>query len=283
MNERALEQTCRECGRPLSFHDGPHAVRCERCFTEFLAIRDREFLSSYAELGVRSRRIVAETALRAIATESPPHRKVLAMHIMEQYVLAASDVIGLWHALKQRGRMPLMQAVMDFKLDRNAAVAFFQEVATTPGRELLQAIGVPTPEQAAARYPQFPKRDLKDFRKVVGQLLYDLEYTVQPGETAALALAQMAGEGRMGAALVQQSAWLDRVGLRANQVAAMAIDAKRRTINLTAISVDEKKLQQVLTQINAMTRAAENLVYAVLTVYQEEERRAGEIRNGPSG
>jgi hypothetical protein len=52
----------------------------------------------------------------------------------------------------------------------------------------------------------------------------------------------------------------------------MAIDGRRRTVNITAISVDEKKLQNVVTQINAMTRAAENLVYAVLTVYQEQER-----------
>ena len=61
MSERALEQTCRDCGRPLSFHDGIHAVRCETCFSSFLTVRDRDFLSSYAELGVRSRRIVAET------------------------------------------------------------------------------------------------------------------------------------------------------------------------------------------------------------------------------
>lgn len=274
MNERAIEQSCRECGRPLSFHDGRHAVRCESCFTSFLAIRDRDFLSSYAELGVRSRRIIAETALRAIATESPPHRKVLAMHIMEQYVQAAGDLIGLWLALKQRGKTPVMRAFLEFELDRNAALAFFQEVATTPGPELLQAIGVPTPEQASVRYPGLAKRDMKDFKRVVMQLLYDLEYTVQPGESAALALAQMAAEGRAGAALVNQSAWLDSVGLKAHQVASMAIDAKRRTINITAIPVDEKRLQQVLTQINAMTRASENLVYAVLTVYQEEERRA---------
>jgi hypothetical protein len=204
--------------------------------------------------------------------ESPPHRKVLAMHIMEQYVNAASDLIGLWHALKQRGAEPVMKAFLDFKLDHASALAFFQEVASTPGPELLAAIGVPDPQEVASKLPSLPQRDAKDYRRVVDQLVYDLQYTVQPGETAALALAQMAGESRMGGALVAQSQWLDSVGLKAHQVASMAIDGHRRTVNITAISVDEKKLQNVVTQINAMTRAAENLVYAVLTVYQEQER-----------
>jgi DNA-binding FrmR family transcriptional regulator len=44
-------------------------------------------------------------------------------------------------------------------------------------------------------------------------------------------------------------------------------------VNVTAITVDEKKLEQILTQINAMTRASQNLIYAVLTMYQEESRK----------
>lgn len=272
MNDRALEQACRECGSAIVVRGERSAVRCAECFDRFLSIRDRDFLSSYAELGVRSRRIIAETSLRALATESPPHRKVLALHVMEQYVNAASDLIGLWHALKQRGQRPVMSAFLEFELDRNAALAFFQEVASTPAPELLASIGAPDPHEVARKLPSLSRRDAKDYRRTVDQLVYDLQYTVQPGETAALALAQMAGESLAGGALVAQSQWLDGVGLQAHQVASMAIDSRRRTVNLTAISVDEKKLQHVVTQINAMTRAAENLVYAVLTVYQEEER-----------
>ena len=37
----------------------------------------------------RSRRLIAETSLRALVMAPPPHRKVLAMHMMEQYVNAA--------------------------------------------------------------------------------------------------------------------------------------------------------------------------------------------------
>ena len=274
MTDRAIESTCRDCGRPLSFHAGEtHAVRCAGCFEGFLRVRDAEFLSSYAELGVTSRRIIAETSLRALAMESPPHRKVLAMHIMEQYVNAASDLVGLYAALKQRGREPVMKAFLEFSLDRTAAVGFFREIANTPAPELLAGLGVPLPEQIAHRCPSLPKKDARDYARTVEQMLYDLAFTAKMGETAALALAQMAGESRGGGALVHQSAWLDSVGLRADQVATMAIDAKRRTVNITAISVDEKKLEGIVTQINAMTRAAQNMIYAVLTVYQEEERR----------
>jgi hypothetical protein len=273
MDERAIEQTCRDCGRPLSMHDGDaHAVRCAHCFDDFLRQRDADFLSSYAELGVTSRRLIAETALRALVMSSPPHRKVLAMHMMEQYVNAAQDLIGLYAAIKQRGRAPVMQAFLDFKLDRTSAIAFFREMALTPQPDLLAGLGLPTPEQIAHRCPSLPKKDAKDFKRTLEQMLYDLAFTAKNGETAALALAQMAGERLGGGGLVHQSAWLDDVGLRGDQVASMALDMERRTVNVTTITVDEKKLEQLLTQINAMTRASQNLIYAVLTMYQEHGR-----------
>lgn len=273
MDERQLEPTCRDCGSPLSFHAGEtRPARCEQCFDTFLSVRDAEFLASYAELGVTSRRTIAETSFRALAMDNPQHRKILAMNIMEQYVHTASDLIGLYEALKQRGRQPVMRAFLDFKLDRTKAVAFFQEIANTPTPDLLAALGLPMPEALAHRCPSLPPRDVKDLRRAMDQMLYDLAYTVNPGESAALALAQMAGESRIGPALANQSMWLDSVGLRKDQVASVAIDDRRRTINVTTITVDEKKLENVIGTINAMTRAAQNLLYAVLTMYQEDER-----------
>jgi hypothetical protein len=273
MAERRIEAVCRECGRPLSFHDGDsEARRCTACFDGFLAARDADFLTSYQALGVRSRRIIAETSLRALVMESPNHRKVLAMHIMEQYVAAASDLIGLYGALKQRGREPVMAAFMRFELNARAAVGFFREITQTPAHELLESLGLPLPDAVARRLPSLSKSDAKDLKRALDQMLYDLDYTAKMGESAALALAQMAGESRTGRALVQQSDWLDNVGLRKDQVASLAIDEKRRTVNVSAITVDEKKLENIVTNINAMTRAAENLLYGVLSVIDEEER-----------
>jgi hypothetical protein len=273
MTDGALESLCRDCGESVSFHPGASApARCPACFDGFMRSRDAAFLSSYSELGVTSRRIMAETCLRTLVTAPPAHRKVLAMNIMEQYVLAASDLIGLYEAAKQRGGEPIMRRFLGYRIDRASALAFFHEMATTPGAELLARLGLPGVDSIAHRCPSLSKRDVKDLRKALVQMLGDLKRTGDMGETAALALAQMAGESRGGAALVKQSTWLDNVCLRPDQVAAIAIDERRRTVNITAFSVDEKRLQRIVGVIDAMTNAARNLIYGVLTMYQEDDR-----------
>lgn len=279
--DASLEATCRDCGRPLSFHtDETRPARCAECFDGFMQARDIEFLSSYAELGVTSRRIMAETCLRALVTGSPPARKVLAMSIMEQYVHAAGDLVGLVHALRQRGRQPIMRAFLSFKLDRASALAFFQELATTPQMELMASLGLPMPDEILARFPSLPKGDARDLRCAMVQMLGDLKRTADMGEGVALALAQATGESRAGAAMTKQSAWLDNVGLKPNQVAAIAIDEQRRTINITAISVDEKRLQNIVSVIGALTNISSSLVYAVLTMHQEGERAGRLAQSG---
>jgi hypothetical protein len=269
--ERAIEQTCRECGRPLSFHDGEaRAVRCAGCFDGFMQARDIDFLNSYSELGITSRRIVAETCLRALAMESPPHRKVLAMTIMEQYVQAAGDLMALYYALKQRGQQPMMRAMLEFRLDRERAMSFFQEMANTPHTELLGALGLPMPDDIARNWPGLSKRDARDLRLQMVQMLGDVTRMAEMGEGAALAIAQAATEQRGGAALMKQTSWLGDIGLKPNQVATMSIDDRRRTINISAVSVDEKRLTTVVSAIGAMTHVASTLVYATLTKLQEE-------------
>lgn len=286
MTDSSIESVCRDCGRPLSFHaESTAPARCAECFDGFLRVRDVDFLNSYSELGVTSRRIVAEASLRALVLESPPVRKVLAMHIMEQYIHATSDLIGLYHALKQRGQKPIMQAALEFKLDRTTAVAFFSEMATTPGPELLAALGLPDIDTIAGRCPSLSKSDVRDLKRALVQLLGDLKRTGDMGESAALALVRAAGENRAGAAMVKQSSWLDGVGLRANQVASIAIDQQRRTISVSTITVDEKRLTTIVSAIDAMTNASRNLIYGVLTMYQEEDRakKLGESKRKRSG
>ena len=286
MDERALEAMCRDCGKPLSSHAGGHqgVVRCDGCFDGFLRVRDAEFLSSYCELGVASRRVIAETSLRALVMESPPHRKVLAMHIMEQYVQAAGDLVGLYHALRGRRERPVMRAFLEFEMDRQSALAFCNEIRETPGPELLAALGIPQQDDLARAFPSLSKSDVKDLDRALHQMLIDLRKTAEIGEGGALALAQMAGQQHVGKTLTNQSRWLDTVGLRADQVAAIAMDGRRRTVSVSAITVDERKLQTVVGAIDAMTRASQNMIYAVLSVYQEEAR-AKELaaKNGKRG
>jgi hypothetical protein len=257
----------------LSFHTGEsRALRCQECFDGFLLARDEDFLESYSQLGVTSRRIVAETCLRALVLESPQHRKVLAMQILEQYVQAAGDMVGLYYALKHRGSQPMMRAMLDFKLDRTTAMTFFQEIATTPPDEILRALGLPLPDQIAAACPSLSKSDVRDLKDNMEQMLGDIRRIGDMGEGVMLALAQAAGERRGGAAITKQSQWLDNVGLRPHQVASISIDEQRRTVSVAAISVDEKRLQNIVSAIGAMTHVSSTLIYATLTMLQERAR-----------
>lgn len=280
---RSIEETCRDCGKPLSFHAGEtRAVRCAECYDGFLAARDIDFLESYSELGVTSRRIVAETCLRALVMESPPVRKVLAMQILEQYVQEAGDMIGLYYALKQRAgsgpKQPLMRAMLDFKLDRETAMTFFQEVATTPPDEVLRSLSLPMPSQLKTKYPLLSKSDERDLRLQMQQMLGDVKRIGDMGEGVMLALAQASGERRGGAAITKQSRWLDNTGLRPDQVAAISLDEGRRTVNIAAISVDEKRLENIVSAIGAMTHISSTLIYATLTALQEESKTAAATR-----
>src|SRR3990172_3809690 len=188
MAERRLEAACADCGRPLSFHplqaEEGRPVRCETCFDQYLRDIDHDFLASYAELGVTSRRTVAETCLRALVLEAPPARKVLAMTILEQFLLASADLIGLCAALRERERLPIVRSFLSFRLDGEASGAFFG--------------GLP----------------------------------------------EAAGGGALGG------------GLRADQVASLVLDERRRQLVVRALPVDERKLAEVVDAIDCLTRAS---------------------------
>ncbi len=64
MPDRSLEVVCNECGRSLALERWEaRPVRCEPCFEAYLRGIDLDFLASYGELGVTSRRAMAETCL----------------------------------------------------------------------------------------------------------------------------------------------------------------------------------------------------------------------------
>ena len=165
-----------------------------------------------------------------------------------------------------------MRAFLGFKLDRASALAFFQELATTPQSEFMASLGLPMPDEIATRFPSLSKSDARDLKRALVMMLGDLARTGDMGEGVALALGQAAGENRAGAAMTKQSAWLDNIEMQPNQVAAIAIDEQRRTINVTTISVDEKRLQNIISVIGALTNISSSVIYATLTAHQEEER-----------
>jgi hypothetical protein len=274
---RALDAACRECGDALSYNPWEsRPVRCEACFETYLREIDHDFLQSYAELGVMSRRTVAETCLRSLVLEMPPQRKVLAMAIAEQFLLASSDLIGLTRAIRNRGHESIVRSFLSFHLDDETSAEFFSELEDFSDEELLGAFGLPSPEHAERRYAALGRAQARELSTAVGSLLRDLRATGARGSSAAL-LSELAGQVRGGPALTGRSLRADENGLRPDQVASLVLDERRRSLVLQAVSVDEHQLGTIVDAIDCMTRAASNLIYAYLTV-QDEEARLSETR-----
>ncbi len=262
--DHALDATCRECGRAIVA--GPweeRAVRCASCFEDYLRAIDYDFLASYAELGVASRRTVAETCLRGLVLESPPARKVLAMAIMEQYLFASGDLIGLHHALKQRDRGPIVRSFLSFRLDGASSEAFFAELLDAPDDELLAALGLPAPADVATRLPALDAAETRELTVALTSLLNDLRTTAQRSSSALL-LGELSAQS--GPALAAQASWLGNGTMRPDQVASLVLNERRRQLVVHTVSVDEHRLGEVVDAIDCMTRAASNLIYAYLTV-----------------
>lgn len=274
MSERSLEATCGECGRPLSLHPWEERpARCEPCFDQYLRDIDNDFLASYGELGVTSRRTVAETCLRALVLEGPPARKVLAMTITEQFLLTSADLIGLYQALQGRRHQPIVRSFLSFRLDSEASRAFFGELQEAPDDALLAALGLPTPDRVSLRYPGLPDDHAREVATALRSLLTDLRTTAERGGSALL-LSELAGRVQGGPALAGRTSWLPEDGLRPDQVASLVLDERRRRLVVQAVPVDEHRLAEVVDAIDCMTRAASNLIYAYLTVQDEEARLA---------
>lgn len=279
MSDGALTTTfCDDCGTAIVARDET-ALRCASCFDGYLREIDLEFLQSYAKLGVTARRTVAETCLRGLVLENPPARKILAMAIWEQFFLSSSDLIGLTKSLRERDTTPIVQSFLSFKLDRESAHAFFAQLnggASDSGDiELLASLGLPAPEAVATRCPSLPAADAQSLSGAIDALLRDLRTTAERNSSALL-LSELAGQMRGGPALTDQPSWLAEgdpstgTGWRPDQIATLVLDEQRRQLVLRAVPVDEHKLGEVVDAIDCMTRASSNMIYAFLTVADDD-------------
>ena len=269
MSDGALDLTCDECGSALVLRDGDHAVRCAPCFDSYLRGIDSEFLQSYATLGVTARRTVAETCLRGLVLESPPARKILALAIWEQFFLSSADLIGLTKSLRERDETPIVQSFLSFQLDSESAYAFFAQLSDGGDIELLDSLGLPSPEAVAARCPSLSAPDTRALSASIDALLQDLRTTAERSSSALL-LSELSGQIRGGPALTDKPSWLAEGDMRPDQIATLVLDERKRQLVLRAVPVDEDQLGEVVDAIDCMTRASSNMIYAYLTVCDED-------------
>lgn len=276
MAEREIQIVCPECSRPfpVSEADAEHPpLRCEACFEHYLREIDTAFLANYAEFGSASHRVIAETCLRSLVMDSPKHRKVLAMEIFNQYVLVAADLIGLYFAIRDRRQRPVLETFLNFELNPTTAQAFFTELAERSPGQLLAALGLPLPEDLPEFYPGMDPDTVQEVRDAITALLQNLERTKGRNTSTALALGQVAQELRGGAILTHRAEWLRDQRLAPDQVAALVLDYRRRTIAMNALSINEQRLNEIVEAIDVMTRTVEDMIYAFLAVQEYAEQR----------
>ena len=265
MTERALQPLCAVCGQPVPEVEGGRAVRCGPCFETYLRSVDAGFLEHYAEFGVRSRQVIAETCLRALVLANAADRKLLAMSVYEQFVAAASDLIALVAALRARRAAPISHTFLDFRLDADGARRFFADAASLSGMEMLDALGLPAPERVQ---PGLPKKIGRDVTRSLREALADLARLNEFRDLGERALVQAADHFGAGVTLADRTGWLAGRELTPGQVASVALDARRGRLEIAALRVDEDRLAQVVDAIDVMTRLARNLTYAFVTLHE---------------
>lgn len=282
-HESRLVPLCAECGRPVHAEpDGSRAVRCAPCFDVYLRGIDAGFIEHFAEFGARSRQVIAETSLRALVLANAGDRKLLALHVYEQFVAAASDLIALMAALRGRRETPISRAMLEFRLDSDTAHRFFADVARLGGADLLHMLDLPLPERAAI---SLPGKAGKDVTRALKRALEDLRRLAGFRELGERALVQASDHLRAGAVPAGRTAWLAGREISATQVASIAIDAGRGRLDIAALRVDEDRLAQVVDGIDVMTRLTRDIIYAFTALHDDGSfrdgfREAAEVRAG---
>jgi hypothetical protein len=254
---------CSECGSQSLVSDT--ADRCPACFDRYLYGVDVGFLDNYRKFGARSHLVIAETCLRGLVLDSPDHRKVLAMTIFEQYVKAMSDLAGLFTALLNRDRAPIMKTFMEFKLDTRSALGFYQAIEAVSDPELCTLLGLPQPREVTETCPHLSKDDAYSLSVSIHQLLQELRKATDMSGPGALALAQFAGQVES-AVLAENVHWLNGAasGLTPDQVALLVLDPRTRSVYVQGLTADENAMGRVVDAIDTVTRASSNLIFSYL-------------------
>ncbi|MHB8577334.1 MAG: hypothetical protein ACYDCQ_18635 [Dehalococcoidia bacterium] len=267
--------SCDDCGVAIATEDqSAGETRCLRCSDLFLRRSDAAFLDSYARLGARGRLVVAEACLRQLVLSDTGDRKLLAMSVYEQFVAAATDLIGLYHALDNRREAPIIKGILGFKLDVPRALAFFEELLSRGPTAFIGALGLPHPEQVRLLASDLDARERRQVWAALTETLADLDRLVAFQEIGERALVSAATQLRGPVALADQTAWLPHPA-EASQVAALAMDRDGRHVEVNLLNTDEDTLGAVVDGIDTMTRLTRNIIFAFVSLHAPVDFRSG--------
>ena len=260
-------RTCADCGTLLDGGRPGEARLCLNCFDGYLRRLDAEFLDSFGRLGARKHIIVAEACLKGLVLSDTADRKLLAMSIYEQFVAASADLLAVYDAMLDRQARPVMRSVLEFQLDRARVVDFFTRLATDGPRDVLDAVGLPHAEQVALLRTDLDERERKQVRAALIDAVADLESLVAFEEVGERALVGAAQRLTGPLPVVDQTSWLQGRRIDAGQVAAIALGAGGRQLEVNVLSTDEETLGNVVDGIEIMTRLLRNLIFAYVSLH----------------
>ncbi len=260
-------RTCAECGTLLDAARPADARVCLDCFDRYLRGLDADFLDSFGRLGARKQIIVAEACLKGLVLSDTADRKLLAISIYEQFIAAASNLLAVYDALIDRERQPIMRGILQFELDRARVIDFFARLTSDGPREMLDAAGLPHAEQVVALPGDLDARERKQVRAALIDALADLERLVAFEEVGERALVGAAQRLAAPMPVIEQTAWLEGRSIEPGQVAALALSAGGRRLEVNVLSTDEETLGNVVDGIEVMTRLVRNLIFSYVSLH----------------
>jgi hypothetical protein len=187
------------------------------------------------------------------------------MTIFEQYVQAMNDLVALFAAFRSRKEAPILKTFLEFKLDPQNSMEFFQTIRSMSDPEICAMLELPLPGMVRMMCPHLSADDAYSLSVALHQLTQELRKVTDQGEAGALALAQIAGQ-MGGAVLASDARWLDGTAndINPDQVALLVLDSRRRNIYVQGLTADEGSMGRVVDAVDTATRAASNLIYAYL-------------------
>lgn len=267
---------CPECSGPIDIRstaDGDS--RCSVCIDRSLRAVDAEFLDNYARLGARSHQVVAEACLKGLVLSDTADRKLLAMTVYEQFVAAAADFIGLYHALLDRQHAPIIRGVLGFELTAEKVRRFFEVLAVEGPTEMLNLLGLPHPDQVAARAGSLDARERKQVRAALREALGDLDRLIDYRTVCEQALVGAAQRLHGLMALTDKTAWLPGRQAAPGQIAALALHPNGHQVEVDLLNTDEETLGAVVDGVDVLTRLVRNIIFAFVSLHSAEEFSTG--------
>ncbi len=271
MSNREVATVCVDCGSALPApRHGAGPKRCVACFHRELVDAERGFLDHYSEFGSLSHRVVAENAARGLVMGSPGERKILALSVFDEFLRAAADLIGLYHALKSRRERPVVQSVMEFSLDPQRTREFFRDLAALDDEELMAHVGLPRPERIASLFPGWDGDDLKFAAVALWRAMHGLREVTTDGTLTEVNLVAALLHHRSGGPAAGRTDWTNDIDLSPGQVALLYVDPVRRELAAERFSAGEAEVNRALAAIDAVSRATSDLAYAYALLHHPD-------------